>query len=301
MHRHMKHITDAREKPLTAALARATAMLAAALTGLGVIFWLAANWDTLGHIGQFALLELALLACGLAALWRPSWRAPLSLLLFLLAGGLLANVGQTYQTGADPWQLFALWAALGLPMAWGGRHDALWSAWAVVLMTALSLWVSAHTSRWWIVSDQDAAIYLFAWALSLLVVGGLSAPARPWIGAGPWSLRLALTLTVVLITSTAVANILSGKGPLLYALALLALCAGAILLSRRAHFDLYGLSVCALGLNVCLVSGLAQFLLGDARGDMLLAWLLLGLMAAALLSGTVMVVMRLAHQHGGAA
>lgn len=297
----MNSITDEHDEPLTASLARSTAILAATLTGLGVIFWLAANWDTLGRIGQFALLQVATLACGLAALWRPGWRAPLTLLLFLLTGGLLANVGQTYQTGADPWQLFALWAVLGLPMAWSARHDALWAAWAVVLMTALSLWVTASTHRWWHVRDQDAATHLFAWALSLLTVGGLSAPARPWTGAGLWSLRLTLTLTVIAITCTAVSNLLASDGSWLYALALLALGAGAALLSRSDHFDLYGLSGFALGLNVCLVSGLGRLLLDGARGDMLLAWLLMGLMAAGLLGGTVKVVMQLARQHGGAA
>ena len=96
-------------------------------------------------------------------------------------------------------------------------------------------------------------------------------------------MRLTLTLTVVAITCTAVSNLLASDGSLLYVLALLALGAGAVLLSRRDYFDLYGLSGCALGINVCLVSGLGQLLLDGARGDMLLVWLLLGLMAAALL------------------
>ena len=36
--------------------------------------------------------------------------------------GLLAFVGQTYQTGADAWQLFATWAALALVWALGRRR-----------------------------------------------------------------------------------------------------------------------------------------------------------------------------------
>ena len=99
-------------------LARGTAMLAAALMGLGVIFWVAANWDTLSHLGRFGLLEAVLVAAALGAVLRPAWRAPLALLVFLVTGGLRAGIGQTYQAGADPWQLFAVWAALGLPLAW---------------------------------------------------------------------------------------------------------------------------------------------------------------------------------------
>ena len=38
-------------------LARGTALLAAALMGVGVIFWVAANWDTLSQLGRLGLLE----------------------------------------------------------------------------------------------------------------------------------------------------------------------------------------------------------------------------------------------------
>src|SRR5690606_16273414 len=39
----------------------------------------------------------------------------LASLASVAVGGLLALVGQIYQTGADPWQLFLLWAVLLLP------------------------------------------------------------------------------------------------------------------------------------------------------------------------------------------
>ena len=281
---------------LTALLVRATAILAATLTGLGIIFWLAANWNTLGRIAQFGLLQTTMIACGLSAIRRPAWRAPAGLLLFLLSGGLLAHVGQTYQTGADPWQLFAWWALLGLPLAWSVRHDATWSAWVVAAMTGLSLWVVTHTSRAWLVSDQEVATHLIAWALSWLIVGALSEPARPQTGAGLWSHRLALTLTVIAVTGSAIANLLASDGSLLYGLALLTLGAAAVLLSRPAWFDLYGLSTLALGLNVCVFSWLAHRLLDDARGHALGAWLLLGLMAAGMLGATVKAVMHLARK-----
>lgn len=292
----MSSTTHNDEGDVPALLVQATAMLAATLAGLGIIFWLAANWDTLGRIAQFGLLQAAMIASGWSAIRYPAWRVPAGLLLFLLSGGLLAHVGQTYQTGADPWQLFALWAFLGLPLAWSVRHDATWAAWVVVTMTGLSLWVVTHTSRAWLVSDQEVSTHLLAWALSWLLVGGLSAPARPWTGAGLWSHRLALTLTVIAVTGSAIANLLASDGSLLYGLGLLTLSAGALLLSRPKWFDLYGLSALALGLNVCVVSGLAHRLLDDASGHALGAWLLLGLMAAGMLGATVKGVMHLARQ-----
>ena len=97
-------------------LPRGVAVLGAAIGGLGIIFWIAANWDTLGRFGRFALLQAFFLVMCLGALWRPTARTPLGLLALLAIGGLFAYFGQTYQTGADPWQLFALWAALVLPL-----------------------------------------------------------------------------------------------------------------------------------------------------------------------------------------
>ena len=52
----------------------------------------------------------------LGGCWINRRIALLGLLALLGIGGLFAYFGQTHQTGADPWQLFALWAALVLPL-----------------------------------------------------------------------------------------------------------------------------------------------------------------------------------------
>ncbi|MCL1477646.1 MAG: DUF2157 domain-containing protein [Marinobacter sp.] len=58
----------------------------------------------------------------------------------LLLGGLLALFGQTYQTGADPWQLFFVWMLLLTPFALIGRFAPLWVLWAVLVNLALTLY-----------------------------------------------------------------------------------------------------------------------------------------------------------------
>jgi uncharacterized membrane protein len=140
--RRLQAIAGLRDEPDAIArwLPRVVAVLAAALAGLGIILWIAANWDTLGRFGRFALLQGLVLAMGLGALLRPSARAPLALLAMLGIGGLFAYFGQTYQTGADPWQLFALWAALALPLCIAVKSDVLWAPWALVAMSGVSLW-----------------------------------------------------------------------------------------------------------------------------------------------------------------
>src|SRR5690606_8361253 len=62
------------------------------------------------------------------------------LLACVLLGALLALVGQTYQTGADPWQLFALWALLMLPWVAAGRSVVLCLLWVLVSNVVVMLW-----------------------------------------------------------------------------------------------------------------------------------------------------------------
>ena len=72
-------------------------------------------------------------------------------------GGLLAFFGQTYQTGADSWQLFALWAALDLPPCRGARSDFLWTAWGPVAMAAIGLWMQTHLGGRWSADPATSA------------------------------------------------------------------------------------------------------------------------------------------------
>src|SRR6218665_3705714 len=146
---------DSQPEPLTRWFWRAVAILAAALGGLGLIFWVAANWGDFGRAGRFALLQAFVVVMLLGAWWRPALRAPLALLALLGTGGLFAYFGQTYQTGADPWQLFALWAVLTLPLALAVRSDVVWVPWTLVAVVGISLWAQAHTGHSWRVSPAD--------------------------------------------------------------------------------------------------------------------------------------------------
>ena len=58
------------------------------------------------------------------------------------------------------WQLFAVWAALALPLCLAARSDVLWAPWALVAMTGISLWVHAHTGHRWRVQPDDLAAHL---------------------------------------------------------------------------------------------------------------------------------------------
>lgn len=279
-------------------LPRGVAVLAAALGGLGVIFWIAANWEALGRFGQFALLEAFALVMCVGALWRPVARAPLGLLAMLTIGGLFAYFGQTYQTGADPWQLFALWAGLTLPLCLGVRSDVVWAPWAMVAMSGVALWVQAHTGHQWRVLPDDLRVHLLGWAAAFVLVGALSAALRRWSGAGVWALRTALTLAVMMITLTALGGLFHTPIALHYGLGLAVLAAAAVALAQPRWFEVYGLSAVALGLNSLLVAGLARLLFDKGGGALIGNLLLLGLAAAGLLAASVAAILRLARRYG---
>lgn len=112
-----------------------------------VLFFVAFNWSDMGRLPRFALVQAALVLSAGIAVWGSAsvmlFRVALTA-AFLLIGVLLALVGQVYQTGADPWQLFFLWSLLTLPLVWVARFDALWVAWIGLLN--LSVWL--YSSTW---------------------------------------------------------------------------------------------------------------------------------------------------------
>jgi uncharacterized membrane-anchored protein len=269
------------------------AILAAALSGLGIIFWVAANWDLFSRAGRFGLLQCAVAAACVGALWLPGARRALALLALLAIGALLAYFGQTYQTGADPWQLFAMWAALSLPLCLAVRHDTLWAPWTVVAMGAISLWMLAHTN-FWSVRASDLPWHLAAWTAALLLVLALHA------GAGAWSTRLAACLAAMLLIVSGLAAVLGQVVTPQYYLAL-AVVAGfaAALCTPRLH-DTFALSAFGLALNILLVGGMVKALLDDHKGEPIVETLIIGMVAAAALAATVKLVIVMARKHGAA-
>lgn len=275
----------------------AVAIAGAALAGLGVILWLAANWGELGRMGRFALLQAAVLVCAFGAAARPGARPALGLLALLCTGGLFAYFGQTYQTGADPWQLFALWAALTLPLCLGARSDVLWAPWALVTAVGIALWAHAHAGHGWRVEPRDLDTHLLAWSAGALLVAALSPAAARFTGAGTWALRTAGALVTVMVAATALGGLFFMRevAPH-YWLALVVLGAAAAALCAGRWFDVFLLSAVALALDTLLVAGAARALFDGSRGDPIGRLLLLGLFGAGLLAVSVSLITRLARR-----
>lgn len=283
---------------LQAVLRLGAQIAAAGLVGFGIILWVAAHWDgitrhqRLGLVGGALVLALAVSLVNAA-------RTPGLILSFLAAGGLFALIGQTYQTGADPWQLFAVWAAVGLPLALAARADALWALWCVVVVLAITLWLATYAPFGWMAVDP--AVSIAGWAIALVIAALLSplSPISRWLGRTRWSFRLMLMLTVALITQSGLAAVLAGREvSALYWLAVLAVGGAAAALLALPAFDLVLASVAGLALDTLLISGFGRAVFSGAR-DFTVPFLLVGLAGAGLVAGTGAFILRLARDRGG--
>ncbi|QVQ25399.1 GDYXXLXY domain-containing protein [Achromobacter deleyi] len=164
-------------------LARSTLWLGVLLLGSAAVCWVAANWQDMTKVQRFAGAQGLLAVCALAAAWaglrlrdRPGMRRSIPGALLALAGillgALLALLGQTYQTGADTWELFAWWALLLLPWALAAGSQAVWLLWALVLNVAAALWLGERVFNWLIIFDGPGVPSLFMAALNLLLLLG---------------------------------------------------------------------------------------------------------------------------------
>lgn len=108
----------------------------------GLIFFVAWNWSEMHRFAKLALVEGAVVATALLAIFKGlenvSGRTAL-LLCGISVGPMLAVFGQTYQTGADLWELFRAWTVILFLFALVGRQAVLWLVtWIVGSLFAMS-------------------------------------------------------------------------------------------------------------------------------------------------------------------
>ena len=114
---------------------------------LSLVFFVAFNWQHMGKMGRFALVEAGLvisIVLYVALSFRRRFRLIRQLLLLIasvITGSLLALFGQVYQTGANTWQLFFGWAVLITPWVVIARFPALWLLWLGLINTCLMLYL----------------------------------------------------------------------------------------------------------------------------------------------------------------
>lgn len=144
------------------------------LVAAGLIFFLAYNWKDLGGFVRFGLAE-AMVVLSLGFVWRlgldrPGGKAAL-VSAALALGALLAVIGQTYQTGADTFQLFLTWAVMILPWVIVGRFAVLWILWLALLNVASMLYLQIFPNVFGLLFGRGG----MPWVLLALNISALAA------------------------------------------------------------------------------------------------------------------------------
>ncbi|MDT8441781.1 MAG: DUF2157 domain-containing protein [Desulfuromonadales bacterium] len=292
---------DSRSLPAALKLVRATPTPAhwyrfldrlALWTGLifmasGVIFFFAYNWQAMGRYAKFGLAELLLVvtvgACWKLGLDKASGKASL-LAATLLLGALLALVGQTYQTGADTWELFATWALLALPWVLIGRFSGLLLFWIGLLNLSVVLYLQTFPGRFlWvglIFGPEEHFRVLFLLNSTLLCLWELGARRIDWLQAH-WSRRILATAGGVFATGLALFAIFEfNRGDLFNLLVYLAWVAAIFLYYRHKAFDLFVLAGTVLSLIVTITALLVRLLHSHAGSSLLIGLTVIGLATA---------------------
>lgn len=254
--------------------------------GAGVIFFLAYNWDALGRFAKFGMVEVlivaAIFACFRLRLDQLSGRAAL-LGATLLMGALLALVGQVYQTGADTYELFALWALAVFPWVAVGRFGALWLAWIGLLHLAVVFYYQVFGGLFGLIFSTEKLLWaLFILDSAALCVWELAARRVVWLRER-WSVRFLATASGALITWLAVWAMFDfNRGGAMALPAYVAWLAAAYMVYRHWVRDVFVLAGGALSAIVVVSAFLSKHLLerGSAGGFLLIGLVVIGMSAA---------------------
>jgi uncharacterized membrane protein len=253
--------------------------LGSVMVAAAVVFFLAYNWQDLGRYAKFGLAEGLVLAALAFVGWRGLERASGKAALVaaaILAGALLALIGQTYQTGADTFELFAAWGVAILPWALLGRLPALWLLWLALANLAVVLYFQAFRGLFGVLFGPERQLWLLFGlnTLALAVWEGLARAGVQWLRER-WAVRLIATAGGALVTALAVIDIVNGHGYGWALPAYAAWLAAAYGVYRRRNKDLYVLAGGVLSIVIVVATFLGNQMLGSrAEGA---AFLFIGL------------------------
>lgn len=243
-----------------------------ALIAVSIVYLLAANWWMLPKFVQLFMPQVLLLGSALLSVHfaaREKLRQSLDTVSGLMLGLSLAVIGQIYQTGADSYQLFLLWALLLLP--WLYRPNiGVFALFCVVSQLALYFYFK---QSFWLVRAETA--YL----LSLNLLTGLSLIyALRYYPV----LRYLLIAVVVLISVFSMFRFIDSNSIwYLASVLVLALLFSAYFYTRQQQLETSLLVAgLALSFSILIFDLTDQYLQNSAAGLLVLALLIFGWFAA---------------------
>jgi uncharacterized membrane protein len=257
---------------------------------ISVIFFLAFNWNRLGKYAQFGLVETLIIAAVLAY-WRlgADRVAGKAALLFaaILMGGLLALVGQTYQTGADTFELFASWAALILPWVLIGRFAALWVVWIAIVNLAITFYFWAFPGLFGLgFNTQVQRLLWVLFAFNTIVLGSWEMTAKrvAWLNERG-AVRLVALASAGFMTSLAVHALAAESNGLMVGLVYATWLGAMYVVYRLTIQDVFMLAAISLSVIVVVTRFLSRHI---GSGDTAGAFLFISLAVIGMSAGAAM-------------
>jgi uncharacterized membrane protein len=259
--------------------------------GASLIFFLAYNWQSMGRFAKFGLAEAAIV-CALIACWKlglESTAGKASLLLAsLFTGALLALVGQTYQTGADTYELFLAWAIATLTWVLLARLGAMLLFWLGLVNMSVLLYFQTFGGFFGVLFSSSYQLWMM---LILNAIALVAWEVARWRGVqhlqARWSVRVMATVVGVLVTMLML-NAIFGYGDQYRSenqvsvwLALVSYVCWVSLslwVYRRKVQDLYVLAGVVLSLIITLNAWIGRQVLdhSDAGGFLLVGLMIIG-------------------------
>lgn len=248
------------------------------------MFFIAYNWNDLGRFAKLAMME-GLIVLSIFAYWKldeSKIPAKVSLLMAcIFLGVLLALYGQTYQTGADPWQLFFNWALFMLPWAIIGRFPAIWILWLVLINLSIILFHMTFRNALWMMFDSEMDMLWWVFLFNTVALVAWEILEKKWVWlAERWATRLLAVVSGTAITWLVLYAIFDHRqGNAISAVIWVFWLAGLYFVYRIKTPDLFMLAGGCLSGIVVVISFLGRHLLdhSDAGGFLLLALLIIGL------------------------
>ena len=253
-----------------------------------VMFFIAYNWDAMGRFTKFALVEVSIVLC-MFAYWKLDINkvaAKVSITsATILLGVLLAFYGQTYQTGADPWQLFFYWALLMLPWALVAQFASIWLIWVVLLNLSIVLYFHARGGLFGLLFSSTDHVFWVMFIFNSLawLIWEFTATKFTWLGERwpVWLLAVASGFSVTFLMLTA---IFDHQGSIFLTMLSYFSWLGILyFVFRRVVPDLFILAGFCLSLIVVATSFFANLLL--ARHDSIVGFFVLTIMVIAMANG----------------
>ncbi|MGR3808656.1 GDYXXLXY domain-containing protein [Pasteurella testudinis] len=236
-----------------------TTLSAAGFLSSGVVTWIAANWDYFGKFTKLYATQglfLVSMAAAMVCYYREYRKLGQVRLKFasssfffiaaVLIGALLALIGQIYQTGADPWQLFALWSLLQIPLLLALPNVAA----ALLLLVTCNLSLAFYLQfSWW---HEHSVYFMILLNLCFVILSEIF--SKP-LHDQDWHIISKVSNTILIMLLLPLS---SDNAPLVWLLT-----AGALYYYKQRRHDLFNQS----GYWACLLFSVDVFLLNTSDWD----------------------------------